>query len=773
MAEAIDYEALARKLGGSAVPQQPAPAAPQGDYGEMARQFGGQLAPIQPELESGLRMPEPTTSERILQAPERTARAFPGSFRNLIRDTLQAITSPLETAKGVMDIGAGALRNVTPAALRGLLDQVDRDPQAAEKASQIARQAGAYYADRYGSPAAIAETLQTDPAGALADLSTLLVGGAGAVRAAGAAAVAARAPVAGAALERAGGAMGRAAELVNPLSPPVRAINVMRQVPSSFTMRPEARAGRIVQEAIGPERFALEDAMKAYPGMTPMEAAAQAGIVRPPGIERSQFYALGQAAEALDTENFFAKLARQQQREDLNALSQIAGGQTQTQARQAQKAAKEGIEAELGPVRETEIGAANIAGQLEPRLAARQAQMERGAAAKVEDVRRFTAAGERAEARAGQTFPVEGQVRAPGRYTYMGDLAKKAEKMAADAAKGSLDFGEAARFAKAAKESLAAHELRPLRADEINAKIDDILREPKYAGDRDVAQGMLRVKEDIAQWTDNNGVIDGHALESIRKNSINSAIGQLVGQGADSKRGRKLAAKLLSELRPIIVDAMERAGGTGYGDYLRQYSLGLHSVSQRKAAAGLMKMYRDNPKRFQAMVSGEDPKAVEKIFGPNSYDIAVEMAPYMPQLEKMSQRLTRLEDIKGQAAKGQDAINLILEDNRDYLKFPPWLNAKVAFTNEVIRRLEGYTNKETRLALEKAFQSSTNMTDLMSKVPYEQQGVLRRAAGNAASLLFSADLTRKGVSAPKVGAAARVQNMLMQDQEQSENALME
>jgi hypothetical protein len=466
-------------------------------------------------------------------------------------------------------------------------------------------------------------------------------------------------------------------------------------------------------------------------------------------------------------------LARQQQREDLNALSQIAGGQTQTQARQAQKAAKEGIEAELGPVRETEIGAANIAGQLEPRLAARQAQMERGAAAKVEDVRRFTAAGKRAEARAGQTFPVEGQVRAPGRYTYMGDLAKKAEKMVADAAKGSLDFGEAARFAKAAKESLAAHELRPLRADEINAKIDDILREPKYAGDRDVAQGMLRVKEDIAQWTDNNGVIDGHALESIRKNSINSAIGQLVGQGADSKRGRKLAAKLLSELRPIIVDAMERAGGTGYGDYLRQYSLGLHSVSQRKAAAGLMKMYRDNPKRFQAMVSGEDPKAVEKIFGPNSYDIAVEMAPFMPQLESMSKRLARLDDIKDQAAKGQDAINLILQSNRDIFKFPPWLNAKVAFANEVLRRLEGYTSVKTRLELEKAFQTSTNMEQLLAKVPQQQHGILRKAAGGAASLLFSADLTRKGVSAPKVGAAARVQNMLMQDQEQSENALME
>jgi hypothetical protein len=87
--------------------------------------------------------------------------------------------------------------------------------------------------------------------------------------------------------------------------------------------------------------------------------------------------------------------------------------------------------------------------------------------------------------------------------------------------------------------------------------------------------------------------------------------------------------------------------------------------------------------------------------------------------------------------------------------------------------MERSLTKETRLALEKAFQSSTNMQELLSKVPYEQQGTLRRAAGAAAKMLMSADLTRKGVSAPKVGAAARVQNMLMQDQEQSENALME
>jgi hypothetical protein len=77
------------------------------------------------------------------------------------------------------------------------------------------------------------------------------------------------------------------------------------------------------------------------------------------------------------------------------------------------------------------------------------------------------------------------------------------------------------------------------------------------------------------------------------------------------------------------------------------------------------------------------------------------------------------------------------------------------------------------LELEKAFQTSTNMEQLLAKVPQQQHGILRKAAGGAASLLFSADLTRKGVSAPKVGAAARVQNMLMQDQEQSENALME
>jgi hypothetical protein len=764
MAQALSSEEeLVRKFGGTI-------GAPTNDEEALVRQFGGQLA--EPTMVGGLRPPAPTPSERILQAPGRAARAFPQSFANLVSDAVRAVLSPLETAKGVVDIGAGALRNVMPEGLRRLIDQFDKDPQAAERASAAARAAGGALAQRYGSPGAIAETLQTDPAGALSDLSTLLAGGGAAAKAGGAG--------------RTGAALERTAELVNPLSPPVRTVNVLAGAPSNVSQawseRASGRAGQILGEALGPERFALEDAIRANPNLTPMEAAAAAGILRP------QFYALGQAAETLDTENFFARLARQKQLEDVNALRGMAGGETQTQARQAQRAARGAVEARLGPVRETELGAANIAGELEPKFAATEAQMERGAAAKVEDVRRFTAAGERAAdlSTRPQAAP-EAPPRSTGapyktapspegpppQFTYAGDLAKQAEKVAESAAQGSLLFGEARRFAKAAKESLEAHGHRPLRADEINTRIDDILRDPKYAGERDVERAITRVKEDIAKWTNEGGVIDAWALDKIRQNSVTGAVQELLGQGADSKRGRKLAAKLTAELKPMIVDAIERAGGTGYGDYLRQYSLGLHTVNQRKAAAGLMKMYRDNPKRFQAMVRGDDPKAVEKIFGPGSYDIAVEMAPFMPQLENISKRLARLDDIKDQAAKGQDAINLILQSNRDIFKFPPWLNAKVAFANEVLRRLEGYTSVKTRVELEKAFQTSTNMEQLLAKVPEQQHGALRKAAGGAASLLFSADLTRKGVSAPKVGAAARVQNMLMQDQEQSENALME
>lgn len=95
---------------------------------------------------------------------------LPSSLGNIAKGLYEAVTSPVQTVKGVLDIGAGALQNLLPDRIVQFVgeDKASRD---------VANQVGKFYADRYGSIEGAKRALATDPAGVMADLSTFLTGG--------------------------------------------------------------------------------------------------------------------------------------------------------------------------------------------------------------------------------------------------------------------------------------------------------------------------------------------------------------------------------------------------------------------------------------------------------------------------------------------------------------------------------------------------------------------------------------------------------------------
>jgi hypothetical protein len=97
---------------------------------------------------------------------------------NLASGIYEAVTSPVQTAKGIVDIGAGALQNVLPQGVVDFVNQFDKNPDARNRAIAAADAVGGFYKDRYGSEEAFKKTMATDPVGFAADLSTLLTGGA-------------------------------------------------------------------------------------------------------------------------------------------------------------------------------------------------------------------------------------------------------------------------------------------------------------------------------------------------------------------------------------------------------------------------------------------------------------------------------------------------------------------------------------------------------------------------------------------------------------------
>jgi len=110
---------------------------------------------------------EPLTTREVVTG---AVKSFPSSFAGLVQDLVTAVTNPIDTAKSVLDLGAGILQNVLP---ESVVQTLGEDPQS----RQVANQVGQFYVDRYGSLEGAKRAIAEDPAGVLADVSTIFTGG--------------------------------------------------------------------------------------------------------------------------------------------------------------------------------------------------------------------------------------------------------------------------------------------------------------------------------------------------------------------------------------------------------------------------------------------------------------------------------------------------------------------------------------------------------------------------------------------------------------------
>jgi hypothetical protein len=485
------------------------------------------------------------------------------------------------------------------------------------------------------------------------------------------------------------------------------------------------RAGRIARQAIGPQQLQrARAALQAAAGEDITAAQALARLTET-GEQLNLPVAQALLRRAAERDpDFFTTLFSQQDMARLRTLEELAGGTNQTAANEARREMQKLLNERLIPTLKTEIEAANIAGRMVPRMQQQISDLEGAAAGKVEDVRRMTAAAERA--RATQEVPVPGFPRVSTQITYRGDLARAADQFAEDAAAGSLRLGEAARFKQAAMQSLEAHGQRPLTADSINRAIQTRLADPRLApGNRDLQTALTRVREDIAQWTNADGIIDAWALDTIRKNSINAYVNSLP---LNPKQARSLAADLTEQIRPVLIDAMETAGGTGYRQYLQDYARGMQLIGQSKLGAEAMKLYAENPTGFIKLVEGNDPKRIRQIFGPGSDNIFKELsANTQRRLGGIANELKREAAIDAQATAGEKALVDLMKDNLSLLRFPNFLNVYATGYNNAVAALEQKVGRRTLEILTEAAKSAKSFDDLLNVLPTADRNVVLRA----------------------------------------------
>lgn len=160
-------------------------------------------------------VPEGTTEQQVLDFVQSSAPApdtaplawsdvplkaienLPGSFGNLVKNTVTPIISPVETGKALYSAASGAAKNIASP-----LFPVKPGDKDVETANAI----GKFFMDRYGSEEGWKKAMAEDPAGVLADISAVLSMGGG---------IAARLPGAAGAM---GGAVKTAGRVSNPIS---------------------------------------------------------------------------------------------------------------------------------------------------------------------------------------------------------------------------------------------------------------------------------------------------------------------------------------------------------------------------------------------------------------------------------------------------------------------------------------------------------------------------------------------------------------------------
>ena len=702
---ATDYEALAKQFGGSVAPAPDANI----DYEALAKQFGGgvaeQVSPrrqmVEAELRSvaapfaglskgvgnvmfggqrlagkGLQMlgAEETGQALIQDAARRKAEqeAFIAPYRE---------AAPVRTSAGEF---TGEVISTLP--VGGVIAKgVSKIPGAGRVAEAI--RTGGF---RTGAPVA------TTAGGRAADIATRATGGA---VVGGTSAALINPEEAGA-----GAGFGAAAPFVLPVVGKYVAIGGGKIVDAFTGKLAPVKAGKVAREMAGD----TINQIRAANNLAPINLnAAQAAS----GIDNDVYQAFLDFYAGKDKTSFQRILKDTQKADQLNRLAQLAGGPNLTENIESVKQAKNVLNQLMTPIRQTELTAANIGAKTGLPLQAEADRLAAAATDKVQDVRRFSAAQGRAINPATNNLTTDQQLM---------KLAAKADDVAAQAAEGSLVFGEAARFKQAAVDSLADYGLKPLKSDAILSRLSGILRNPEFAGN-DVIEGAVKAfGDDVAKWTKNGGVIDAFALDSLRKNSVNAAIEKL-RPGLDQTSKKNLAAGVIAQLKAPIINAIEEAGGTGYGKYLGDYAANAQLIDRRRLAGKALEMFKKSPDEFQRLVKGDNPDAVEAVFGPGSFNILKEMGADIKPMQQIADELARDVAIKGQAKSGRLALGLEDQYGNPSELIPGFVGYKTAIAKKVAQILTGKVNEKAQTLLTEGARSGKAMNEVLNTFPAEER----------------------------------------------------
>jgi hypothetical protein len=391
------------------------------------------------------------------------------------------------------------------------------------------------------------------------------------------------------------------------------------------------------------------------------------------------------------TRDIFASARKQNIGAMAAPLERIAGGSTIDEINAAMQRQAERRNALTSGIRETALDQANIANRVAPGLRQGIAQREAEAAQATGVVRNLERAAGQAEQRANTTLRPEGEPRVPGRYTYMGELPKTADRYATSFAEMSRQRGNEARFLKSQIDSLERSGLREISDAPIIGQIRKTLQTEGQRGELNttILNGVAAEIDRLKNL--GGGQLMARDLAFFRREGINDVIGKLLPNADDATK--KNAARIVMQLKPAIDKAIVDAGGKDWPKYLSRYSKLRDFEDQMAASGAILQRLRSEtgkesvPQLMRALGPGEEQFAkritkgateLKDIFTPNQMKTVIE------PIEKEVQRMTAAAELKkgvtGAISPGQVA-------GSDMPQLPQFINAKITVTNAILRQL--------------------------------------------------------------------------------------
>jgi hypothetical protein len=132
-------------------------------------------------------------------------------------------------------------------------------------------------------------------------------------------------------------------------------------------------------------------------------------------------------------------------------------------------------------------------------------------------------------------------------------------------------------------------------------------------------------------------------------------------------------------------------------------------------------MFNKSPDEFTRLVKGNNPDAVEAVFGPGSFNIFKEMGADVKPMQQIADELGRDVAIKGQVKSGRLALGLEDQFGNPSELIPGFVGYKTAIAKKVAQILTGKVNEKAQALLTEGARSGKSMNEILNTFPAQER----------------------------------------------------